>query len=207
MTDRHQSQRRPRQVTADGVQTADTDRGSGARILIADEKPGVTTIVSDVLASAGFQVLCAGGGAEAVELARAELPDLILLDVTILDTAVGARSERPADVLHPPPASDAYSRCPPPPRRDCRRCGGDASPNHDLRTRLDSAAPRCDRRVRVPRRAGHRLHGSGIMREVASPRQKHDRRRAMGRLIRRREKHLENSYHENSYHSRSENGK
>ena len=52
-----------------------------ARILIADDNPANVDILAKRLESHGYQILTAFDGAEALAKARAELPDLILLDV------------------------------------------------------------------------------------------------------------------------------
>ena len=63
--------------------------GEGAaqpsRILVADDEPAITALVAEMLRYAGFTVVRAHGGAEAVSLARNERPDLILLDVMMPD--------------------------------------------------------------------------------------------------------------------------
>ncbi|MDO8184039.1 response regulator [Conexibacter sp. JD483] len=52
-----------------------------ARILVADNDEDILTLVSFRLQRQGYEVLVARDGAEALELARAELPDLCVLDV------------------------------------------------------------------------------------------------------------------------------
>ena len=53
-----------------------------AKILVADDEPDVLFMTSFSLRSlGGYQVLEAHDGAEAVEIARRERPDLIVLDV------------------------------------------------------------------------------------------------------------------------------
>ena len=51
-----------------------------SKILVADDNKLIRNTVRAILASAGHEVLEAGTGREALELARAERPDLILLD-------------------------------------------------------------------------------------------------------------------------------
>ncbi len=51
------------------------------RILVVDDEPRIAEIVRDYLARAGFGVLTAGNGADALALARARSPDLIVLDL------------------------------------------------------------------------------------------------------------------------------
>jgi DNA-binding response OmpR family regulator len=55
------------------------------RVLVADDEPAITTLMADMLTYAGFGVLRAHGGAEALTLARTERPDVILLDVMMPD--------------------------------------------------------------------------------------------------------------------------
>jgi DNA-binding response OmpR family regulator len=52
-----------------------------ARILVADNDEDILTLVSFRLQRQGYEVLVARDGAEALERARAELPDLCVLDV------------------------------------------------------------------------------------------------------------------------------
>lgn len=51
------------------------------KILIIDDDPLVAVTTKAGLEAAGFQFLTAGNGAEGFELAKKELPDLIVLDV------------------------------------------------------------------------------------------------------------------------------
>lgn len=50
-------------------------------ILIAEDEPDIRQLVELTLSFGGFTVLAAANGAEAVEKAKADRPDLILLDV------------------------------------------------------------------------------------------------------------------------------
>jgi DNA-binding response OmpR family regulator len=54
-----------------------------ARILAVDDSPTVLEMITAILESGGYDVLTAVDGAEALETARAERPDLILLDVML----------------------------------------------------------------------------------------------------------------------------
>jgi twitching motility two-component system response regulator PilH len=54
-----------------------------ARILIIDDSPTDTRVFSTVLERNGFQVLTAGSAEDGVAVAKAELPDLILMDVIL----------------------------------------------------------------------------------------------------------------------------
>src|SRR5919108_3972354 len=51
------------------------------RILIADDQPMNVDILQARLAVHGYEILTAGDGEEALTKARAERPDLILLDI------------------------------------------------------------------------------------------------------------------------------
>jgi DNA-binding response OmpR family regulator len=50
-------------------------------ILVADDDPDILALVSFRLERAGYEVVAATNGEEAVELARAHRPDLAILDV------------------------------------------------------------------------------------------------------------------------------
>ena len=58
-----------------------TGRPAQARILVADDEPGLVQVVGAVLAKDGYEILAARDGEEALEVIRREHPDLILLDV------------------------------------------------------------------------------------------------------------------------------
>lgn len=52
-----------------------------SRILIIEDEPAMRTVLSDLLVSEGHRVITAAQGAEGLERALAEQPDLLLLDV------------------------------------------------------------------------------------------------------------------------------
>ena len=54
---------------------------ASAKILVVDDEPAIREMVSEFLRRRGYQVITAGGVDEAMETARAESPDLILLDL------------------------------------------------------------------------------------------------------------------------------
>lgn len=60
-----------------------------ACILIVDDDLGIRALLNEILLDEGYEILQAGNGAEAVEIARAEQPDLILMDLMmpVLDGA------------------------------------------------------------------------------------------------------------------------
>jgi DNA-binding response OmpR family regulator len=55
------------------------------RVLVADDEHAITALVADMLGWSGFDVVRAHGGAEALVLARARRPDVVLLDVMMPD--------------------------------------------------------------------------------------------------------------------------
>jgi DNA-binding response OmpR family regulator len=52
-----------------------------AKILIAEDEPDIRELVAFMLRFAGYEVLSASNGEEAVQTASREIPDLILMDV------------------------------------------------------------------------------------------------------------------------------
>lgn len=56
-----------------------------AKILVVDDEPHVVRLVSFKLEKAGFDVLTAASGQQALELTLSEQPALILLDVMLPD--------------------------------------------------------------------------------------------------------------------------
>ncbi|MDS4028640.1 MAG: response regulator [Candidatus Contendobacter sp.] len=54
-----------------------------ARILIVDDSPTQTLSLTKIVKKHGHEILTAKDGIEGVEVAKAELPDLILMDVVM----------------------------------------------------------------------------------------------------------------------------
>lgn len=54
-----------------------------ARILIVDDSPSQLVVLKRVVEKLGHQILTAEDGAKGVEMARREIPDLILMDVVM----------------------------------------------------------------------------------------------------------------------------
>ncbi len=52
-----------------------------AKILIAEDERDIRDLITFTLGFAGYEVVAAANGEEAVSLARQEVPDLILMDV------------------------------------------------------------------------------------------------------------------------------
>jgi two-component system OmpR family response regulator len=63
----------------------DTSAGHEARLLVVDDEPTILELLAGSLQFAGFEVLTAASGGEALRLAAAARPDLILLDVMMPD--------------------------------------------------------------------------------------------------------------------------
>jgi two-component system, OmpR family, response regulator len=56
-----------------------------ATLLVVEDEPGIPELVSASLRYAGFEVITAAAGTEAVQAAQRHRPDLIVLDVTLPD--------------------------------------------------------------------------------------------------------------------------
>ncbi len=54
-----------------------------ARVLIVDDSPTETYKMTDILSRNGYEVLAAESGEEGVELAKRELPDIVLMDIVM----------------------------------------------------------------------------------------------------------------------------
>lgn len=53
------------------------------KILVVDDSPTERHVLVELLSSNGYQVITAESGEEGIEKAKAELPDLILMDVVM----------------------------------------------------------------------------------------------------------------------------
>ena len=62
-----------------------TSAPAGKKILLIDDDPGLVQLYSTVFSSVGFNFSIAQGGAEGLEKAKMEHPDLILLDIMLPD--------------------------------------------------------------------------------------------------------------------------
>jgi len=54
---------------------------AGERILIIEDEPDITELIKSRVESAGYKTIAAYDGIEGLEMAKKELPDLILLDI------------------------------------------------------------------------------------------------------------------------------
>jgi two-component system OmpR family response regulator len=67
------------------VGTGSPDHTPEARLLVVEDEPNIRELLATSLRFAGFEVLTAANGAEAVKLATTESPDLVVLDVMLPD--------------------------------------------------------------------------------------------------------------------------
>jgi DNA-binding response OmpR family regulator len=73
-------------------------------ILVVDDEPQIAEIAADYLRRAGFDVITAGDGVRALDLARARRPDLIVLDLGLpkrdgMEVAVAIRRESDVPII------------------------------------------------------------------------------------------------------------
>lgn len=71
------------------------------RILIVEDNPDNRILISDVLSSLKYDVIIAEDGEEGIDKARAELPDLILMDLSLprMDGWAAAREIKATEAL------------------------------------------------------------------------------------------------------------
>jgi CheY-like chemotaxis protein len=55
------------------------------KVLVVDDDPGITLLLKRVIAKKGHQILIASNGWEGLQLAQANLPDLVFTDVRMPD--------------------------------------------------------------------------------------------------------------------------
>jgi len=61
------------------------EKATRPKLLIADDEPDAVLILAKTLSARGYEVTSAGRGRQAIMLAKAEKPDLILLDILMPD--------------------------------------------------------------------------------------------------------------------------
>ncbi len=57
--------------------------GTGKKVLVVDDKEDSRGLVRQVLSHRGYEVIGAGTGEDAINMAQTELPDLILMDIRL----------------------------------------------------------------------------------------------------------------------------
>ena len=73
-------------------------------VLVVDDQPDIVRLVRDYLERAGFQVLTAGDGEQALQVARRSHPDLVILDLSLpkldgLDVARALRRDGDVPII------------------------------------------------------------------------------------------------------------
>ncbi len=68
-------------MTPSAIEAAGAGPSGSATLLIVDDKPQNLRLISDYLAERGFELMLSRSGAQALETARLEIPDLVLLDL------------------------------------------------------------------------------------------------------------------------------
>jgi two-component system alkaline phosphatase synthesis response regulator PhoP len=77
---------------------------AGRTVLVVDDEPRIAAIASDYLRHAGYAVVIAGDGTRALQIAREQRPDLIVLDLGLpgtdgLDVARTLRAESSVPII------------------------------------------------------------------------------------------------------------
>lgn len=87
---------------------------AGVRVLIVEDTPDLRALLKAVFEAEGYEVLEAADGIEAVEVALAELPDAIIMDMSLPridgNTAVKIIRREPALSATPVIACTAYNK-------------------------------------------------------------------------------------------------
>ncbi len=74
---------RSEKTPAPQPQVERVDARRGLRILVVDDSPTVTTVLSRMLQLAGYETLTAPDGPTALDIAEREQPDLVFLDIVL----------------------------------------------------------------------------------------------------------------------------
>ena len=86
------------------VRMAAGELGGGERVLFIEDSPTLAQLLEVSLVQAGYEVLRATSGEEGLELARAEVPDLLLCDV-MLPASTASRWSASSGATSPPRTS------------------------------------------------------------------------------------------------------
>src|SRR5437867_11523968 len=77
--------KRPRIILVDVLAKKKLGKGTlGRKILVVDEEAVLVETIAYNLEQAGYQVITASDGASALEAARREKPDVVILDIMLL---------------------------------------------------------------------------------------------------------------------------
>jgi two-component system, cell cycle response regulator DivK len=71
-----------------------TNVGTGKKILVVDDKEENRRLIKKVLGFHGYTIIEAESGEKAIEMARIELPDLILMDIRLREGIDGIETTR-----------------------------------------------------------------------------------------------------------------
>jgi len=74
---------------------------ASASILVVDDDPEIVTMLSTRLSKRGYKVSTANDGHRALELAKRDRPDLMLLDVMMRESPAGKSARSQAGPRHP----------------------------------------------------------------------------------------------------------
>jgi DNA-binding response OmpR family regulator len=77
--------------------------GDGQHLLVVDDEPGITELLSTTLDLAGYRVSAARTGRDALAAVEAVRPDLVILDVMLPDMDGFTVCRKLAERGHPPP--------------------------------------------------------------------------------------------------------
>ncbi len=83
-----------------GSTVISTNAHRGRRLVVVDDDEGVRRVIVDELRHLGFEIQEAAGGAEALDLIKAEPPDLMIIDF-LMPGLTGAEVARRARAMHP----------------------------------------------------------------------------------------------------------
>jgi response regulator RpfG family c-di-GMP phosphodiesterase len=136
----------------------------GKKILVADDESHILHVVSLKLRNAGYSVVTACDGQEALELAQAELPDLLIIDYHMPRLSGLELCQR---LKHEPPlCRKAAARRRVSPRRQIRRSGSEGPPYEEF-PRLEPDLP--DQRRHAPHQSPRqRFLQAGLPRRAGS---------------------------------------
>lgn len=82
----HEEQPRGCQTSASGDPLAAEPSGGLATILVVDDEEGIRQLFKEILAGAGYEVVLAGNGSEALKILRGRNVHLVITDILMPET-------------------------------------------------------------------------------------------------------------------------